>query len=422
MFPPHRKASIAFIVATLLVCTPAFGVELTLQADTILLNNGGDDIAVGASSDQEDNFGGRVEVIGGINSGNPRDMLFRYDPTPVAEQIMDPNQVVSEASMLLIQREGRDQPSGGDTTFEVYPLVSENSGWFEGTDIGSRAGWSGDLGFVSRSWKVTGENEEGDGAELWFSEQQFNIGDGFAYNPEADSDTGDLIGLGFFNPQDRFYGISLDAEAVEELLPLWLADPEGNPGFIITSPDATGQWFFESKEGDAGAILDVQFTTVVAGPDCDFDQSGDCDVIDLDALLYDGLVNKGQEFDLDGNGTVDAADRDRWLMLAGTKSTGAPYQLGDADLDGTVDATDLNVLGLHWQVTNATSWEQGDFDGDGNVNATDLNAVGVNWLKRAPEEATAVPEPSVATLLAIICIASLGVGNRRHKTSVFKGA
>ena len=390
-------------VVALYLATPVFGVELTLQADTMILNNGGDDIALGAGADQEDNFGGRPEVIGGNNNGNPRDMLFRFDPTPVAEQIADPTMVVSQAAMLFTQRAGRDQPVG-TVTFEVYPLIPENSGWFEGTHQGSRAGWSGEPGSVSRAWRLTGENEEGDGAETWFSEQQFNLAGSRAHNPEADSDTiPELLGLGVFSSTDSLYAIELDPVGINELLPQWLADPEGNPGIVFTSPDATGQWFFESKEGDGGVIFDVVFEQVDIGLDCDFDGNEICNVIDLDALLYDGLVNQGTQFDLDGNGTVDLADRDRWLSDAGTENIGVGYLPGDTDLSGFVDAADLNNLGVSWQIADATGWQQGDFDGDGNVNASDLNALGVNWLQGQPPAAP-VPEPSFGVLAALLLL------------------
>ena len=74
---------------------------------------------------------------------------------------------------------------------------------------------------------------------------------------------------------------------------------------------------------------------------------------------------------------------------------------GDTNLDGRVNATDLNSLALNWRATDATSWGQGDFNGDGNVNATDLNELALNW-RSGVTQAAAVPEPSSAASLLVV--------------------
>ena len=53
---------------------------------------------------------------------------------------------------------------------------------------------------------------------------------------------------------------------------------------------------------------------------------------------------------------------------------------GDANLDGKVDAADLNVLAQNWQRSDGVDWEGGDFTGDGRVDAADLNVLAQNWL------------------------------------------
>jgi hypothetical protein len=65
---------------------------------------------------------------------------------------------------------------------------------------------------------------------------------------------------------------------------------------------------------------------------------------------------------------------------------------GDANLDGRVDATDLNRVGLNWRGTGKT-WTQGDFTGDGNVDAADLNVLALNWRRgvAAPAVADGLP-------------------------------
>ena len=158
--------------------------------------------------------------------------------------------------------------------------------------------------------------------------------------------------------------------------------------------------FFRSFEfaGDANfiATFDIDIPQVT----CDFDFNGVCDALDLDALLYDGILSGNTSFDIDENGTVDLADRDQWLVDGGEKeNNGVPYVLGDVDLDGDVDVSDLNSVGLNWQRTDVTSWTQGDFNGDSTVNAADLNSVGLNWLRGTVPPARPVPEPTGCLLL-----------------------
>ena len=96
---------------------------------------------------------------------------------------------------------------------------------------------------------------------------------------------------------------------------------------------------------------------------------------------------------------MDLTDRDQWLVDAGTKENrGIPYVLGDSDLDGDVDAADLNMVGVNWQRADAASWAQADFNGDKVVDAADLNSLAINWLSGVLGSAAAVPEPNAALL------------------------
>ncbi len=51
--------------------------------------------------------------------------------------------------------------------------------------------------------------------------------------------------------------------------------------------------------------------------------------------------------------------------------------LGDSNLDGQVDVTDLGALATNWQTSNV--WSGGDFDYSGFVDVTDLGALATNW-------------------------------------------
>ena len=124
----------------------------------------------------------------------------------------------------------------------------------------------------------------------------------------------------------------------------------------------------------------------------DFNADQLLSVDDLDLLLQEmRRSNPRTWFDLNGDERVDLGDRGAWVELRETF-------VGDTNLDGQVDAADLNVLALHWR-EDVISWEQGDFNGDGLANAADLNDLALNW--RSTNLQTAVPEPSTWTSLGI---------------------
>ena len=67
-------------------------------------------------------------------------------------------------------------------------------------------------------------------------------------------------------------------------------------------------------------------------------------------------------------------------------------------MDGKVDAQDLNIVGINWQMNVAGGIGDGDFNVDGFVDAEDLNTLGVHWQEGVEAGAPAVPEPNTAVL------------------------
>ena len=144
------------------------------------------------------------------------------------------------------------------------------------------------------------------------------------------------------------------------------------------------------------------------GEEGDFNGDGVVNVTDLDDLTAEVLAGTNDPlFDLDSNGTVDVDDRTVWIT--DIKDT----FVGDANLDGQVNAQDLNALALSWQRMSATSWSQGDFNGDRNVDAADLNELALNWLNDSASAAPlpAVPEPS--SIMLLFGVVLLGLIHRR---------
>jgi hypothetical protein len=168
---------------------------------------------------------------------------------------------------------------------------------------------------------------------------------------------------------------------------------------------------FGSSNGDTGRIYQIK-SLVTPTLDCDFDDNQICDLSDLNMLMYDGLNTQQPEFDLDDNGVVDLADRDIWLVQAGTEQTGNAFVTGDADLNGRVDAPDLNALALRWLDVGVSSWANGDFDGNGGVNAADLNQIGLHW-QHGVAAAISVPEPGTFGVV-LWWLGILSISARKH--------
>ena len=162
---------------------------------------------------------------------------------------------------------------------------------------------------------------------------------------------------------------------------------------------------FSSLEFPAGAwdvsrIYTTGQITMMAQyrDDGDFDVSGQLTTDDIDRLSAAVRTGRDLTYDVSGDGLLNQYDRRLWVE--DLKNT----HLGDANLDGMVDAADLNKLALNWQSTHATGWGQGDFTGDAIANAADLNEFALHWQAGAKSLAAenAIPEPT-AIALALFC-------------------
>jgi hypothetical protein len=129
----------------------------------------------------------------------------------------------------------------------------------------------------------------------------------------------------------------------------------------------------------------------------DFSGDGLVDVTDIDQLQAEvRALTHSPSFDLTNDGLVDQDDVNELVLNVFNT------QFGDADLDGNIDATDLNQVAVNWRRTDVTSWTHGDFNGDGRVDAQDLNEVTSNWRNSVIMPAMAslanddrLPRPSI---------------------------
>lgn len=166
------------------------------------------------------------------------------------------------------------------------------------------------------------------------------------------------------------------------------------------------------NDADVDEFLKI---TENVGPDADFDDDGDMDADDIDALAAIVANNiNDSDFDLTGDGEVDLEDRDQWLNDAGALNlfTGNSFLPGDANLDGVVDGFDF----LAWNQNKFTAikgWTNGDLNFDGMVDGLDFMIWNAFKFQSA-DGVSAVPEPGTAGI-AVLCL--FFVGCRRSSWS-----
>jgi HEAT repeat protein len=114
-----------------------------------------------------------------------------------------------------------------------------------------------------------------------------------------------------------------------------------------------------------------------------------------------------------------------WDNVSLTVDRVLPSVIGDADLDGDVDLSDLSALAAAYGTGGGAPWTKGNFDADMDVDLNDLSALAANYgynsssaLTYADAYALAfgveVPEPGCA---AIVAVGMLAMRIRRTRNS-----
>jgi len=86
---------------------------------------------------------------------------------------------------------------------------------------------------------------------------------------------------------------------------------------------------------------------------------------------------------------------------------------GDANGDGSVDGSDLNIVLSNYGTTSGATWAMGDFNGDGAVDGSDLNVVLSNYGSTS-YAAAAVPESCTLGMLALGVLGLLAYAWRKR--------
>ena len=150
--------------------------------------------------------------------------------------------------------------------------------------------------------------------------------------------------------------------------------PDGKNAVLTYHVPTTGSYVI-SIFAETGTGEYVVSASTAATLDGDFDDDGDYDTDDIDALTT--AIAHGAPaglFDLSGNGTLGIEDVDAWRLQAGEVNLGPGrlYLPGDANLDGIVDGTDFNTWNTH-KFSADTLWSHGNFNADAFVDGPDFN-------------------------------------------------
>ena len=128
----------------------------------------------------------------------------------------------------------------------------------------------------------------------------------------------------------------------------------------------------------------------------DMNLDGSVDAVDLDTLcseLVSGEVTESWE--ITGDDIVDAEDLTRFLELTDRLP-------GDADFDGQVSFADFLTLSVNFGNSKPTTWSDGNFNCSGHVGFDDFLLLSTNFGQS--QAAQSVPEPRSMGLFALLIV------------------
>ncbi|MFT3788393.1 MAG: YHYH protein [Tepidisphaeraceae bacterium] len=119
-------------------------------------------------------------------------------------------------------------------------------------------------------------------------------------------------------------------------------------------------------------------------------------------------------------GVVDTSNTGPTGGTTSIPGTATQLKLGDANIDGTVNFSDLLALAASYNATGSNHWSGGDFNRDGSVNFADLLLLAANYSSTsaasddwAMAQLAVAPEPATVGTVVVAGAMSL----RRRRTS-----
>jgi hypothetical protein len=234
-----------------------------------------------------------------------------------------------------------DLDMDGDMDVLSASIDDDKIAWYENTDGRGSFGRQHIIARLERAGSVFAADVDGDGDMDVLSG---SYGLELTWHENTD-------GQGTFGPQHAI-------QQVTAALSVYAADVDRDGDVDIFTAGGHINWY-ENIDGN-GTFRPYVITDQIGGGD---------------ATVYAA--------DVDGDGDVDVLSASQRNDTIAWHENLGPAIHGDANLDGRVDAQDLNAVGTNWRGTDK-SWEQGDFTGDGMVNADDLNQLALNWQHGVP--------------------------------------
>jgi hypothetical protein len=183
-------------------------------------------------------------------------------------------------------------------------------------------------------------------------------------------------------------------------------------------------WSYDIENGLAAGmavghfVAATQLRPLTAETAGDFNGDGLLGIDDLTRLSTEiAAGNTDAQYDLDQSGLVDLHDRQHWVTEL--KQT----WIGDTDLDGLFDSTDLILVLAAGEYEDATAgnsgWSTGDWDGNGDFESSDLSAALSDGGYQAGFRAavSAVPEPASCVMLVM---ALTGIASHLRQRATWK--
>ncbi len=165
-------------------------------------------------------------------------------------------------------------------------------------------------------------------------------------------------------------------------------------GIVLTAAETVDIQTGIAAESGLGEYL---WEIDVAVLDGDFNDDGELNCTDLDALTSAMVTGEDMSLDVSGDGLLDANDLLLWQVMANQANFGAGniFLPGDANLDGAVDGSDFEIWSGN-RFTELAGWCNGDFNVDGNVDASDFNLWNNNRFSAGAAAATYSSAPAAA--------------------------
>ena len=297
------------VFCALIACAPCHAEQVTLTVvdDTCLVQDAGAD---------DNNFGGRVEILtsnNGTSGAARRFGLLRFDVSSLAGQFS----AINSMTLKLRLRSGgsRTVPTTGQI-LDIFRIADANAGWVEGTGLSSAAN-DGVTAVDTVSYRAKKDNADALLRSAWAGSAGLStsgtdyfasaLGSTLAFNAASGYAPGTVISIPF----------TASGFTLTEMVNAWITLGAGtNAGLLIRgrSGTANGQIFLDAIEStDAGAQpaqLVINYTPGTSSPYLVWAQTHGLAGADVDPTADpdgDNAVNL-LEYALDGDPRSGAAD------------------------------------------------------------------------------------------------------------------